>query len=118
MSIPHKDRVPHTQIPIATPGEPAAALRAKGYPVREQPGQRRPVQTTTALCHGGDSPDKLGLCFDADRRYWAGNCLTDDCDSRAIVHSVQAATVESGRTRVTTCESNSWQPATIRHRNL
>lgn len=92
MSIPHKDRVPHTQIPIATPGELAAALRAKGYPVREQPGRRRPVQTFTALCHGGDSPDKLGLCFDADRRYWTDTCLTEDCDSRAIVHDVQAAT--------------------------
>ncbi|MDE0197383.1 MAG: hypothetical protein OXK78_04255 [Caldilineaceae bacterium] len=92
MSIPHKDRVPYTKIPIATPGELAAALRAKGYPVREQPGRRWPVHTTTALCHGGDSPDKLGLCFDADSRRWAGKCLTGGCDSRAILHSVQAAT--------------------------
>lgn len=92
MSIPHRDRVPHTKIPIATPGELAAALRARGYPVREQPGRRWPVHTTTALCHGGDSPDKLGLCFDADRGRWAGNCLTGGCDSRAILHSVQAAT--------------------------
>ena len=92
MSIPHRDRVPYTKIPIATPGELAAALRARGYPVREQPGRRWPIHTTTALCHGGDSPDKLGLCFDAERGRWADNCLTGGCDSRAIVHSVQAAT--------------------------
>ena len=92
MSIPHRDRVPHTKIPIATPDELAAALRARGYPVREQPGRRWPVHTTTALCHGGDSPDKLGLCFDAERGRWAGKCLTGGCDSRAILHSVQAAT--------------------------
>ena len=92
MRIPHKDRIPYTNIPIATPVELAAALREKGYPVREQPGRRWPVHTTTALCHGGDSPDKLGLCFDADRRRWAGKCLTGGCDSTAILHSVQAAT--------------------------
>ena len=92
MRIPHKDRIPYTEIPIATPDELAAALRAKGYPVREQPGRRWPVHTTSALCHGGDSPDKLGLCFDADRRRWAGKCLTGGCDSTAILHGVQAAT--------------------------
>ena len=92
MRIPHKDRIPYTKIPIATPVELAAALRAKGYPVREQPGRRWPVHTTTALCHGGDSPDKLGLFFDADRGRWAGKCLTGGCDSTAILHSVQAAT--------------------------
>ena len=92
MSIPHKDRLLDTKIPIATPGEVAAALRAKGFPVREQLGRGWPVHTSSALCHGGDSPDKLGLCFDADRRRWAGKCLTGGCDSMAILHSVQAAT--------------------------
>lgn len=92
MRIPLKDRIPYTKIPIATPGELTAALQAKGYPVREQPGRRWPVHTTSALCHDGDSPDKLGLCFDADKGRWAGKCLTDGCESTAILHSVQAAT--------------------------
>ncbi|MCY3577060.1 MAG: hypothetical protein OXH53_07075 [bacterium] len=79
------------EIPIATPAELAAALRAGGYAVRETHGRTFDLHTSTAICHGGDSDHKLGLAFDADRRHWNGHCLTGTCTQTAILHRVQEA---------------------------
>ena len=77
---------------IATPGELAAGLRRAGLEVRETPGRKFDLHTSTAICHGGDSADKLGLAYDPDKRLWRGHCLTGGCSQAAILHGLQGAT--------------------------
>lgn len=77
---------------IATPGELAAALCRASFEVKETPGRKFDLHTSTQICHGGDSKDKLGLAYDPDKRLWRGHCLTGNCSQAAILHGLQEAT--------------------------
>ena len=77
---------------IATPGELAAGLRRAGFEVRETPGRKFDLHTSTQICHGGDSPHKLGLAYNVQLRLWTGHCLTGGCSQAAILHGLQEAT--------------------------
>ena len=72
---------------VAMPAELAAALHKAGYPVIERGDQ---IDTSTALCHGGDSDAKLGLRYTRAAARWDAHCFTGDCSGDGALHNVQA----------------------------